>query len=109
MRKPPSVVTGVPSPRTRRNDMTLRIVLIGVAAAALAGPVLAYEETTETYDSYESSKKVVPPPPAVIEKKSTVTEEHTTTRPQGHVIEKKRTVEETAPPVVRQRTTETET
>ena len=92
--------------------MTLRIMVIGAVVAALGvAPALAYEETTETYESHESTSKKVEPvrPPAVIEKKSTIEEEQTTSHPSGRVIEKKRTVEETAPPIVRQKKTETET
>ena len=85
--------------------------LIGAVAVALGvAPALAYEESTEVYESHESTtKKVAPAPPVVTEKRTTIEEEHATTEPSGRVIEKKRTVEVPAPPVVRERKTETET
>ena len=88
--------------------MKATFALIGAVAVALGvAPVLAYEESTEVYESHESTtKKVAPAPPVVTEKRTTIEEE---TEPAGRVIEKKRTVEVPAPPVVRERKTETET
>jgi hypothetical protein len=85
--------------------------LLGAVALALGvAPVLAYEESTEVYESHESTtKKVAPAPPVVTEKRSTIEEETTEPSPSGRVIERKRTVEVPAPPVVRERKTETET
>jgi len=92
--------------------MKAKFALVGTVAVALGvAPVLAYEESTEVYESHESTtKKVEPAPPVVTEKRSTIEEEHATeSYPSGRVIEKKRTVEVPAPPVVRERKTETET
>ncbi len=53
----------------RRNVAVIGAVTVAFALGA--APVVAYEESVETYESHESTtKKVVPAPPPVIEKRS---------------------------------------
>ena len=85
-------------------------VMGAVALTLAAAPLFAYEESTEVYESHESTtKRVEPvPPPTILQRRSTVEEEYSGSRPSDRVIEQKRTIE-VPPPVVRERKTETET